>query len=47
MVSPGYGSQAFSHTSSLKLILPAAYTSVWNVLDMASGAIPITKVRED
>jgi hypothetical protein len=47
VVAPGFGSQAQPHRTSKVAMLSAAYTFIWNVLEMASGAMPITVVRED
>lgn len=47
VICPGFGSQAFPHGKSEKISLAAAYTFIWNVLDMTVGAMPVTVVRED
>jgi fatty acid amide hydrolase len=47
IICPGFGSQAQKHGYSKFCNLAAAYTFVWNVLEMVAGTIPITRVRED
>ena len=47
VICPGFGSQAFPHGKSEKLGLTGAYTFIWNVLDMVSGAMPVTVVQEN
>lgn len=41
----GFGCQAFQHGKSEQLGLAAAYTFIWNVLDMAVCAMPVTLVK--
>ena len=45
VICPGFGCQAFPHTKSDLLSVAAAYTFIWNVLDMPVGSVPITCVR--
>ena len=45
MIAPGFGCQALKHGMSEHTALAAAYTFVWNVLDMTTGAMPITRVQ--
>ena len=47
VLAPGYGSQAQPHGMSKVAMLSAAYTFIWNVLEMIAGALPITVVREE
>ena len=45
VICPAFGCQAFPHTKSDLLSVAAAYTFIWNVLDMPVGSVPITCVR--
>lgn len=47
VISPGFGCQAFPHGKSDVLSVAAAYTFIWNFLDMPVGSLPITCVRQD
>jgi hypothetical protein len=46
-VTPGFGSQAQLHGTGKLSFLSAAYTFIWNVLEMTVGALPITVVHEN
>jgi len=45
LISPALAFQAFSHGKSAFILLPSAYSYIWNVLDMVSGIFPVTVVR--
>lgn len=45
MITPGFGCQALLHGNSENTALAAAYTFIWNVLDVSAGSIPITTVQ--
>lgn len=47
VLAPGFGSQAQLHHTSKFSMLTAAYTFIWNVLEMTCGTVSITVVRED
>lgn len=47
LISPGLPNPAVLHGQSKELAYGCAYTFLFNVLDMPTSAIPITKVRED
>lgn len=46
-MSPGLALPAVKHGKSENLLLANCYTFVYNYLDYPTGAVPITKVRED
>lgn len=47
IIAPGFGCQAIAHGLSNDASLAGAYTYIWNILAMTTGALPITVVRED
>ena len=47
IIAPGFGCQALKHGLSQHTALTAAYTFVWNLLDMPALSMPITRVRAD
>jgi len=47
IISPGYACQALKHGFASHTFLTAAYTFIWNVLSLPSGALPITVVKHD
>jgi Asp-tRNA(Asn)/Glu-tRNA(Gln) amidotransferase A subunit family amidase len=47
VVTPGFGSQSQLHGFGKFCFVSAAYTFIWNVLEMAVGALPVTVVREN
>lgn len=47
VVAPGFGSQPQLHGTSKIGMVSACYTFIWNVLEMAVGAMPVTVVREE
>ena len=47
VIAPGFGCQAVKHSLSEHTALAATYTFLWNVLDMPSLAMPVTRVRAD
>jgi hypothetical protein len=47
IIGTGFGSQAQIHTFSKDINLTAAYTFIYNSLELPSGCVPITRVRED
>lgn len=46
-ICPGFGCQAFPHGKSEKLGMAGFYTLIWNLLDMATGSMPITVVKDN
>jgi fatty acid amide hydrolase len=47
IICPGFGSQALRHGFAKHTSLAVAYTFIWNVLNLPSGCIPVTVVRND
>lgn len=46
LLSPGMGQPAFKHGNANDLVINVAYLTVYNILNMPAGAVPITLVQE-
>src|SRR5204863_2055337 len=46
IVCPATALPAFRHGASEELVLPGAYTCLYNVLGWPAGVVPVTRVRE-
>lgn len=44
VITPSFGCQAVPHGKSEKTSLAAAYSFIWNILDMSVGTMPVTTV---
>lgn len=47
VISPGFGCYPVYHGQAAYLGFAASYTFIWNILDMTTGSIPVSVVREN
>ena len=47
IITPGFGCQSNLNELTGDIFAAVMYTSIWNMLNMPAGALPVTIVRED